>query len=112
MQGKMGEVKRKILYFTAPKQVELREETLPELGAEEVLVETVCSAISAGTEMLIYQGRFPRDIETDSLISSLRGNLAYPLAYGYACSGVIRETGKQVDRSLRDQLVFAFQPHT
>jgi 2-desacetyl-2-hydroxyethyl bacteriochlorophyllide A dehydrogenase len=112
MQGKMGEMKRKTLYFTAPGQVELREETLPALGAEEVLVETVCSAISAGTEMLVYQGRFPRDMETDSVISSLRGSLAYPLAYGYACVGKIKETGSQVDKSTRDQLVFAFQPHT
>jgi len=112
MQGKMGEVKRKTLYFTAPHQVELREETLPRLGAGEVLVETVCSAISAGTEMLVYQGHFPRDIETDSVISSLRGNLEYPLAYGYACVGKIRETGPQVDKSMRDHLAFAFQPHT
>ena len=112
MQGKMGEVKRKTLYFTAPGQVELREETLPELGAEEVLVETVCSAISAGTEMLVYQGRFPQDMETDSVISSLRGSLEYPLAYGYACVGKIKETGSQVDKSICDQLVFAFQPHT
>jgi len=112
MHGKMGEVKRKTLYFTAPHQVELREETLPELGAGEVLVETVCSAISAGTEMLVYQGHFPRDIETDSVISSLRGSLEYPLAYGYACVGKIRETGPQVDKSMRDHLVFAFQPHT
>jgi len=105
-------VNRKTLYFTAPQKVELREETLPEIGADEVLVETVCSAISAGTEMLIYQGRFPRDIETDAVISSLRGSLEYPLAYGYACVGKIRETGTQVDKSMRDQLVFAFQPHT
>ena len=38
-----------------------------------MLVETVCSAISAGTEMLVYQGRFPRDLETDPAISTLRG---------------------------------------
>src|SRR5689334_18207065 len=105
-------MKRKTLYFTAPGQVELREEHLPELGAQEVLVETICSAISAGTEMLVYQGRFPRDVETDSVIASLRGDLEYPLAYGYACVGKIKEAGKQVDRSLHDQLVFAFQPHT
>jgi hypothetical protein len=54
--------------------VELREESLPALGADEVLVETTCSAISAGTEMLVYQGRFPRDMETDSTISSMRGS--------------------------------------
>ena len=92
--------------------MELREEALPAPGADDVLVETTCSAISAGTEMLVYQGRFPRELETDSAISSLRGGFEYPLAYGYACVGIIRETGKQVDRSLRDKLVFAFQPHT
>jgi 2-desacetyl-2-hydroxyethyl bacteriochlorophyllide A dehydrogenase len=104
-------VNRKTLYFTAPRQVELREEPLPALGADDVLVETTCSAISAGTEMLVYQGRFPRDLETDSVISSLRGGFKYPCAYGYACVGVIKETGKQVESSLRDKLVFAFQPH-
>jgi len=105
-------VNREILYFTAQRQVEIREEQLPALGADEVLVETVCSAISAGTELLVYQGHFPRDIETDAVISSLRGSLEYPLAYGYACVGKIKETGPQVDQSLHDQLVFAFQPHT
>lgn len=108
----MWDVKRKTLYFTAPRQVEIREEDLPAPGADDVLVETVCSAISAGTEMLVYQGRFPRDLETDSVISSLRGGFQYPMAYGYASVGVIRETGTQVDKSLRDQIVFSFRPHT
>jgi 2-desacetyl-2-hydroxyethyl bacteriochlorophyllide A dehydrogenase len=98
--------------FTAPRQVELREEPLPTPGADDVLVETICSAISAGTEKLIYDGRFPRELEADSVISSLRGGFQYPLAYGYACVGVVRETGKQVDKSWYDKLVFAFQPHT
>ena len=105
-------MKRKTLYFTAPRQVEVREEALPAPGVDDVLVETTCSAISAGTEMLIYQGRFPRDLESDSTISSLRGGFKYPLAYGYACVGVVRETGTQVDKTWRDKLVFAFQPHT
>lgn len=105
-------MKRKTLYFTAPRQVEIRDETLPALGADDVLVETTCSAISAGTEMLVYQGRFPRDAETDSVISSLRGGFNYPIAYGYACAGTVKETGTKVDKSWRDRLVFAFQPHT
>jgi 2-desacetyl-2-hydroxyethyl bacteriochlorophyllide A dehydrogenase len=108
----MGKVKRKTLYFTAPRQVELREETLPVLGADDVLVETTCSAISAGTEMLVYQDRFPRDIETDSIISSLRGGFKYPLAYGYACAGIVREIGKEVNSEWLNKPVFAFQPHT
>ncbi len=124
----MGKVKRRTLYFTAPRQVELWEETLPALEADDVLVKTICSAISAGTEMLVYQGRFPRDtstatstgsvqrlsagLETDSVISSLRGGFQYPLPFGYACVGVVKETGKQVDKSWRDKQVFAFQRHT
>ena len=109
MQGTMGEVKRKRLYFTAPREVELREESLPALKADEVLVETICSAVSAGTEMLIYRGQFPHIKETHDNLSD---NLGYPLAYGYACVGTVREVGEEVDAHWRDRLVFGFQPHT
>jgi threonine dehydrogenase-like Zn-dependent dehydrogenase len=102
-------VRRKTIYFTAPRQVELREEPLPAPGTDEVLVETVCSAISAGTEMLVYRGEFPHFKDADDKFSS---ELKYPCVFGYACVGRIRETGKQVDTELRDKLVFAFQPHT
>jgi len=110
--GYNGKVKRKTLYFTAPRLVEVREETLPEPGAHDVLVETLCSAISAGTEMLVYQGRFPRDLEMDSVISGLRGGFKYPMAYGYASVGVVQEIGKEVDGDWSNRMVFAFQPHT
>ena len=102
-------MKRKVLYFTAPRQVELREETLPVLGDGEVLVETVCSAISAGTEMLVYRGQFPYLNDSHDNLSS---DLNYPFAYGYACAGVVKETGKLVDKDLQNKLVFGFQPHT
>ena len=100
---------KKIIYFTAPRQVELREESLPALGADEVLVETLCSAISAGTEMLVYREQFPHLNDSHDPYSS---QLKYPLAYGYACVGRIRETGRHADKSLLDKLVFGFQPHT
>jgi 2-desacetyl-2-hydroxyethyl bacteriochlorophyllide A dehydrogenase len=105
-------VNRRTLYFTAPGQVEIREEQLPEPGAHDVLVESLCSAISAGTEMLVYQDRFPRSLEADSLISGLRGGFKYPLSYGYANAGVVREIGKEVDSSWQGRHVFSFQPHT
>ena len=105
----MGVVNRKTLYFTAPRQVELCEESLPALGADDVLVETICSAISAGTEMLVYRGEFPHLKDAHDNLSS---DLNYPLAYGYACVGRIVETGTHVDKSLRDKIVFGFQPHT
>lgn len=97
------------LFFTAPKRVEIRETTLPELQDDEVLVETVCSAISAGTEMLVYRGQFPQLTDAHDAVSS---ELKYPLAYGYACVGRIRDIGKSVNRELAGRLVFAFHPHT
>jgi len=102
-------MKRKTVYFTAPRQVELREEPLPALGAEDVLVETICSSISAGTEMLVYRGQFPHLSDSHDNLSN---DLCFPLAFGYACVGTIKDTGKQADKSLRDKLVFGFAPHT
>ncbi|MBM4426248.1 MAG: zinc-binding alcohol dehydrogenase [Chloroflexi bacterium] len=101
--------KAKTLFFTAPKQVEIRETSLPEIQGDEVLVETICSAISAGTEMLVYCGQFPQLTDAHDAVSS---ELAYPLAYGYACVGRVKEIGKEVNREWENRLVFSFQPHT
>jgi 2-desacetyl-2-hydroxyethyl bacteriochlorophyllide A dehydrogenase len=100
--------KARTLFFTAPKRVEIRETTLPELQADEVLVETICSAISAGTEMLVYRGQFPHLTDAHDSVSS---ELKYPLAYGYACVGRVKEIGKEVNREWENRLVFAFHPH-
>ncbi|HEY9151882.1 MAG TPA: zinc-binding alcohol dehydrogenase [Anaerolineales bacterium] len=102
-------MQRKTIYFTAPKQVELREEPLPVPGADEVLVETLCSAISAGTEMLVYRGEFPNQVDA---IDSISSGLHYPTSYGYANVGRIREIGKTVNEEWKDKLVFSFQSHT
>lgn len=97
------------LFFTAPKQVEIRETTLSPLKEGEVLVETICSAISAGTEMLVYRGQFPRLKDTHDAVSS---ELSYPLAYGYACVGKVKGIGKEVNKEWENKLVFSFQSHT
>ena len=100
--------KARTLFFTSINQVDIRETTLPRLKEDEVLVETICSAISAGTEMLVYRGQFPLLADARDNLSS---DLNYPLAYGYACVGRVVEIGKQVNRSWQDKLVFAFHPH-
>ncbi|MBK6644979.1 MAG: zinc-binding alcohol dehydrogenase [Anaerolineales bacterium] len=97
------------LVFTAPRRVEVRTAPLPPLQDDEVLVETFCSAISAGTEMLVYRGQFPHLHDSQDGLSS---DLEYPLAYGYACVGKVREVGRSVNREWQDKLVFAFQPHS
>lgn len=100
---------RKTIYFSAPGRVELREEPLPAPTEDEVLVETCVSAISAGTEMLIYRGQFPRDLaDSRDAVSS---SLSFPVAYGYACVGRVTEIGKSVGEEWQDRMVFAFEPH-
>ncbi|MCE9644514.1 MAG: oxidoreductase [Chloroflexi bacterium] len=99
----------KTVFFTSPKQVEIKTTPLPALKADEVLVESICSAISAGSEMLIYRGQFPNLEDAHDKVSS---QLKYPLTYGYATVGRVVETGDRVDPSLRNKLVFAFQAHT
>lgn len=100
---------RRILYFTAPHTVEIREEPLPAPRPNEVLVETRLSAISPGSEMLVYRGQAPTLRDPHDPLSS---DLTYPTPYGYACVGRILATGAQVDGSLTGKWVFAFQPHT
>ena len=100
---------RRTIYFTAPRQIELRKEPLPVFGADEVLVETICSAISAGTEMLIYRGQFPSKVDA---IDSISRGLHYPTSYGYASVGCVIEIGKSIDAEWQNRLVFSFQPHT
>lgn len=97
------------LFFTSPRCVEIRESSLPPIKDDEVLVETVCSAISAGTEMLVYRGQFPQLQDAHDSVSS---ELKYPLAYGYACVGTVQAIGKKVNSEWEGKLVFSFQPHT
>jgi 2-desacetyl-2-hydroxyethyl bacteriochlorophyllide A dehydrogenase len=102
---------RSSLYFTAPCQTEIRSDNLSELKPGEVLIETLVSAISPGTEMLIYRGQFPLDLAVDDTIVSLAGEFTYPLKYGYSSVGRVTALGPNVDTRWLNQRVFAFQPH-
>jgi 2-desacetyl-2-hydroxyethyl bacteriochlorophyllide A dehydrogenase len=104
-------MKRKVLYFDSPKRVSIKEEALAEPGPDQVLVQTLISAISAGTEMLFYRGEVSEDMLLDETIPSLAKKLEYPLKYGYAAVGKVMEVGRDVSDDWKDQLIFAFNPH-
>ncbi len=99
------------LYFTAPRQVVLREEAPPDLLPGHLLVQTLCSAISSGTEMLLYRGQMPGGMAADTTIAALSVELAYPLKYGYAAVGQVVQLGAEVPDRWLNRLVFAFNPH-
>lgn len=104
-------MERQSLWFTAPFSAEIRTEPLPPHQPDQLLIQTAYSAISAGTEMLIYRGEAPTEMAADDSLEALAGDLAFPLKYGYACVGRVIEMGSQVDAEWRDALVFAFNPH-
>ncbi len=101
---------RQSLYFTAPFATEVRDEPLPPLPADGLLVQTAVSAISPGTEMLLYRGQMPPEMMGDATIEALSEG-GYPQKFGYAAVGQVVEVGQAVDKAWRDRLVFAFQPH-
>jgi 2-desacetyl-2-hydroxyethyl bacteriochlorophyllide A dehydrogenase len=104
-------MKRLALYFTGPHEVCVEQETLPPPAAGEVLVQTLVSAISAGTERLIYRGQMPTNLCVDETIPALTGQVGYPLKYGYAAVGRILALGREVPPEWEGKMVFAFQPH-
>jgi 2-desacetyl-2-hydroxyethyl bacteriochlorophyllide A dehydrogenase len=102
---------RQCLYFSGPGKVELREEPLPDPGPEQVLIKTLVSGISPGTEMLVYRNLFPIEMAVDAAIPSLAGTFRYPLKYGYAAVGQVVDSGSQVPGVWIGRLVFSFHPH-
>ncbi|MBI5649708.1 MAG: zinc-binding alcohol dehydrogenase [Chloroflexi bacterium] len=104
-------MQRQCVWFEKPFHVSVRAEAIPDLAPDQVLVQTIVSAISAGTELLFYRGQVPGDLPVDSSIAALNGAMRYPLQYGYACVGRVVACGAQIQDEWRDRLVFSFQPH-
>ena len=78
----------------------------------EVLVESVCSGISAGTELLVYRGDVPEEMELDASIETLaEQQSAWPVRYGYSAVGRVSQLGDGVPGDWQNRLVFAFNPH-
>jgi 2-desacetyl-2-hydroxyethyl bacteriochlorophyllide A dehydrogenase len=101
-------VQARRLLFIAPRRVELAPVDVPEPGPGRLLVRTVHSGISTGTELLCYRGLLDPDLALDERIGSLGGSFRYPFPYGYSCVGVVERSTGPISRGT---LVFAFHPH-
>jgi len=104
-------MKRASLYFTGPGQIQIREESLATPPPGKLLIKTLFSAISAGSELLIYRGLAPADLPIDASIPSLLGSCSFPLKYGYSTVGKVTALGKGIPPEWDDRLVFSFHPH-
>ena len=102
-----GSLEARALWFTAPRTVEFRPEKVPSPEPGEVRVQAVVSAISHGTEMLVYRGEVPTDLPLD--LPTLAGDYAFPIKYGYASVGRVVDAG--VEHLSPGDLVFVHHPH-
>jgi len=99
------------LVFTGEREVSVRPVETPDPEEDEVIVDADLSAISSGTELLIYRDQAPSGVEADSSLETLNGDLSYPLQYGYSLVGTVVDAGSDVDNTWIDREVIAFHPH-
>ncbi len=104
-------MKRTSVVFQSPFHVDVATEDVPEPGPGEILVQVHLSAVSAGTELLVYRGQVPVDMPLDAGLPALSGTPRFPLRYGYATAGEVTGVGRQVDAAWRGRRVFCFHPH-
>lgn len=102
---------RRSLYFLGPRRIRLQNEDLSPPSPGQVLVRTRYSAISPGTELLLYRGEAPQEMAADVSLPSLPGTLEFPLKYGYSLVGEVVEVGSATEAGWRGKPVFAFHPH-
>jgi NADPH:quinone reductase-like Zn-dependent oxidoreductase len=86
---------------------EVLDETLAEPGPGEVLVEALYSAVSRGTESLVFDGRVPKSEFSRMRCPFQVGEFPAPVKYGYASVGRVARGRAE----LRDRFVFCLYPH-
>jgi 2-desacetyl-2-hydroxyethyl bacteriochlorophyllide A dehydrogenase len=96
------------LQFVQPRTLALVEIDLPEPRPGELLVRTLYSGISSGTELLAYRGEIDSRLPVDESIASLGGTFSYPFRYGYSCVGIVERSATPIKP---DTMVFALHPH-
>jgi threonine dehydrogenase-like Zn-dependent dehydrogenase len=94
-------------WLRAPGIGEIRPVTLPERGRDEVLVRTLRTGVSRGTEMLVFGGGVPPSQYAAMRAPFQEGDFPGPVKYGYLNVGVV----EQGPERLRGRTVFCLYPH-
>ncbi|MFF4232896.1 zinc-binding alcohol dehydrogenase [Streptomyces sp. NPDC001820] len=94
-------------WLRSPGHGEIRDVCLPEPSDDEVLVRTLCSGVSRGTETLVFRGGVPKSQHNAMRAPFQDGDFPGPVKYGYLNVGVV-EAGP---RHLLGRTVFCLYPH-
>ena len=94
-------------WLRSPGHGEIRDVALPEPGDDEVLVRTLCSGVSRGTETLVFRGGVPESQHSVMRAPFQDGEFPGPVKYGYLNVGLVEEG----PRHLLGRTVFCLYPH-
>ncbi|MDQ1195968.1 2-desacetyl-2-hydroxyethyl bacteriochlorophyllide A dehydrogenase [Rhizobium sp. SORGH_AS 787] len=95
------------LWVETANRCALRQETLEPVQADQVLVRTLFSGISRGTESLVLAGKVPLS-EFDRMRGPhMEGNFSFPVKYGYSTVGKVEDG----PNDLIGRTAFCLHPH-
>jgi threonine dehydrogenase-like Zn-dependent dehydrogenase len=100
-------VNARAFWLAAPGRGEIRQTPLTTLGTSDVLVRATFSAISRGTESLVFRGQVPESQHHVMRCPFQDGGFPAPVKYGYASVGIV----EQGPPALTGKRVFALYPH-
>src|SRR5438445_8594796 len=86
---------------------EIRPAPLGEPGPGDVLVRTLHSGVSRGTETLVFRGGVPASQYAVMRAPFQEGDFPAPVKYGYLSVGIV----EQGPADLRGRTVFCLYPH-
>ena len=95
------------LWYVTRGRAELRPAALPPIGPDDACVKTQWSALSRGTERLVFEGRVSATESGRMRAPMQEGDFPYPVKYGYCAVGTV-ENGPH---ALQGRAVFALHPH-
>src|SRR5829696_5327783 len=94
-------------WLVEPGVGEIRRASLPPPGPDDVVVRTVRSGISRGTEMLVFRGGVPASQYATMRAPFQQGDFPGPVKYGYLNVGVVEHGPPE----LHGRTVFCLYPH-
>jgi threonine dehydrogenase-like Zn-dependent dehydrogenase len=94
-------------WIDSPGRGAIRDVALREPGEGEVLVRTLFSGVSRGTETLVFRGGVPVSQHTAMRAPFQEGDFPGPVKYGYLNVGVV----EQGPEALAGRTVFCLYPH-
>ncbi|MGZ4244513.1 MAG: dehydrogenase, partial [Solirubrobacteraceae bacterium] len=101
------EAEAQAFWLREPGCGEIRPVALPEPGPDQVLVRTVRSGVSRGTETLVFRGGVPPAQYAAMRAPFQEGEFPGPVKYGYLNVGAVQRGPAE----LRGRTVFCLYPH-